>query len=98
MIPSRPTAVPATVGELLVDFDEVGDFVPQMHVRRYTGPVRGGVSTGPPQLSAGTLGCLVVIANHRLCLLSNNHVIANSNNESATRSSGPDEPTAGRYH
>jgi hypothetical protein len=36
------------------------------------------VSTGHDQITAGTLGCLVDIPNAR-CILSNNHVLANSN-------------------
>ncbi len=71
---------PASVGGLPVDVEEVGAIVPQLYNRRYPRPVRCGVSIGHPQVTAGTLGCLVVTRNNHLCLLSNNHVIANSNN------------------
>lgn len=74
------SAVPSDVGGLPVDVEEVGEIVPQVYNRKYPRPVRCGVSIGHPQVTAGTLGCLVVIGNNRLCLLSNNHVIANSNN------------------
>ena len=73
-------AVPSAVGGMPVDIEAVGEIVPQMYTRRYARPLRCGVSIGHPQITAGTLGCLVVLNNNRLCLLSNNHVIANSNN------------------
>jgi hypothetical protein len=47
-------------------------------------PAPGGVSVGHHRITAGTLGCLVVgrrpPRNGRLMVLSNNHVLANSNN------------------
>lgn len=47
-------------------------------------PAPGGVSIGHPKVTAGTLGCLAIgrtaPRNSRLMLLSNNHVIAASNN------------------
>jgi hypothetical protein len=46
-------------------------------------PVPGGVSIGHYQVTAGTLGCLVRDGNERLFILSNNHVLANSNNAKA---------------
>lgn len=73
-------AVPSAVGGMPVDIEAVGEIVPHMYTRRYARPLRCGVSIGHPQITAGTLGCLVVLNNNRLCLLSNNHVIANSNN------------------
>jgi hypothetical protein len=45
-------------------------------------PAPGGVSIGHYQISAGTLGCLVQ-KHGDLYILSNNHVIANSNDASA---------------
>ncbi|MDE0055039.1 MAG: hypothetical protein OXT64_12420 [Gammaproteobacteria bacterium] len=41
-------------------------------------PVPGGVSIGHYKVSAGTLGCLVETPG-ALCILSNNHVLANTN-------------------
>ncbi len=47
-------------------------------------PAPGGVSVGHYQITAGTLGCLALgqraPRNRRLLMLSNNHVLANSNN------------------
>lgn len=47
-------------------------------------PAPGGISIGHCSVTAGTLGCLVrgnsAPRNRRLMVLSNNHVIANSNN------------------
>lgn len=42
-------------------------------------PVPCGVSVGHPQITAGTLGCLVRNAKGQLFILSNNHVLSNSN-------------------
>jgi len=77
---SRYEAVPEEIGGLQVIIEEVGEIVPQSYNRRYTRPVRCGVSIGHPGVSAGTLGALVVLNNNRLALLSNNHVIADENN------------------
>lgn len=44
-------------------------------------PAPGGVSIGHFQITAGTLGCIVQ-KNGELYILSNNHVLANSNNAS----------------
>ncbi|NIU63493.1 MAG: hypothetical protein GWN66_23410, partial [Pseudomonas stutzeri] len=41
-------------------------------------PAPGGVSIGHVDITAGTLGCLVVRGDH-IYILSNNHVLANSN-------------------
>jgi hypothetical protein len=47
-------------------------------------PAPGGVSVGHYRITAGTLGCLAIgrnaPRNNRLLCLSNNHVLANSNN------------------
>jgi hypothetical protein len=49
-------------------------------------PAPGGISVGHFKITAGTLGCLSVgrtaPRNHRLMILSNNHVLANSNSAS----------------
>ena len=44
-----------------------------------TRPAPGGVSLGHIDITAGTLGCLVK-KNNQIFILSNNHVMANSNN------------------
>jgi hypothetical protein len=54
---------------------------PVQAVRKPTGrfrPAPGGVSTGHFHVSAGTLGCLVK-KGEKVFILSNNHVLANSN-------------------
>ena len=52
-------------------------------------PAPGGVSVGHPRVTAGTLGCLArgrrAPRNRRILLLSNNHVIANSNDAKSPR-------------
>lgn len=75
----RYEAVPEEIGGLQVVIEEIGEIVPQLYNRRYSRPVRCGVTIGHPLVTAGTLGALVVLNNNRLVLLSNNHVIANSN-------------------
>jgi len=43
-------------------------------------PAKGGVSIGHYRINAGTLGCLVCDKRGDIHILSNNHVLANSNN------------------
>jgi hypothetical protein len=64
--------VPDTVGDLPTDVVAVGD------VTALGRPVRGGASIGHPDISAGTLACLVAIGDEPF-ILSNNHVLANVN-------------------
>lgn len=45
-------------------------------------PAPGGVSVGHPDITAGTLGGWVYKEDHRRCILSNNHVLANCNEAS----------------
>lgn len=42
-------------------------------------PARGGDSIGHYQITAGTIGALVALNDRRLAVLSNNHVLGNSN-------------------
>ncbi len=46
--------------------------------KKYPRPVPAGSSVGHPDVSAGTFGCLVYQGNN-IFILSNNHVLANSN-------------------
>jgi len=46
---------------------------------RFPRPVPIGVSTGHPEITAGTIGCRVVDADGQVYALSNNHVYANEN-------------------
>ncbi len=80
--------VPKKLGEVKTDVKETGviralPFVlgpkdqGQGHTDRWR-PAPGGVSIGHADITAGTLGCLVT-RNGELFILSNNHVLANSN-------------------
>lgn len=70
-------------GDLPLSVHESGVIDAQPH-RFYSRPAPGGVSVGHYRVTAGTIGCLSLgrsaPRNSRLMLLSNNHVIANSNN------------------
>jgi hypothetical protein len=46
---------------------------------RFPRPVPIGVSTGHPDITAGTIGCRVTDANGNVYALSNNHIYANEN-------------------
>lgn len=72
-------AVPATIDGYPTDVEEVGELIAQSYNRRYPRPVPCGTSCGHVSITAGTIGCLVVLDNNRLCILSNNHVLANEN-------------------
>jgi hypothetical protein len=75
--------LPKQMAGVTVDVIEVGDIRAQnSHTDRHR-PAPGGVSIGHYMITAGTLGCVVRdrATNTRL-ILSNNHVLANSNNAS----------------
>ena len=65
--------------------DVKSDVVEVGEIRAFQGPTDrwrpapGGVSIGHHAITAGTLGCLVA-KNNQIFILSNNHVLANSNN------------------
>jgi hypothetical protein len=66
-----------------VDVIETGPMYPHSFTARER-PAPSGISIGPPQIgttiASGTLGCLVTdLTDKSLCILSNNHVIANEN-------------------
>jgi hypothetical protein len=69
-------------GEVPVNVAVTGIIDAQPHRFRMR-PAPGGISVGHFQISAGTLGCLcrgrTAPRNNRLMILSNNHVLANSN-------------------
>lgn len=69
--------VPDRVDGVPTDIVEVGDLVAQ-----FPRPVRCGVSCGHRNITAGTLGCLVTTNGENRFILSNNHVIADSNQAS----------------
>ncbi len=73
--------IPREVSGVVTDVIEVGELRPlQARTDRWR-PAPPGVSIGHYQITAGTFGCVVRdnLTNDRL-ILSNNHVIANSNN------------------
>lgn len=75
--------IPRVIDGMLTDVWETGIFkvpfvTPREFNERYR-PAPGGVSIGHPDITAGTLACLCK-RNGDLCILTNNHVGANSNN------------------
>jgi hypothetical protein len=87
----RTDLVPRRIGGMRTDVVEVGILrapppLPRGWIspREYTGrvrPVPGGVSVGHISITAGTVGCIVYRAGGPV-ILSNNHVLANSNQAS----------------
>ena len=72
--------IPRELSPVETDVEEVGKIVAQGNSGRYR-PAPGGVSLGHYRITAGTLGCLVKDKNSgKFFILSNNHVLANSNN------------------
>jgi len=70
--------VPTALGEFKTDVVEVGNIRAQENVGRVR-PALGGFSLGHRDITAGTLGCLVKKKGVNY-ILSNNHVLANTNN------------------
>ncbi len=75
--------VPSQVGGVATDVVEVGDLRPmQARTSRFR-PAAGGVSVGHYKVTAGTLGCVVRDrSSGKRLILSNNHVLADSNSGS----------------
>ena len=75
---SLDSTIPGRFGELPVDVIEVGRITAYQNPTDRYRPAHCGVSVGHPNITAGTLGCLVQKdGNHYI--LSNNHVLADSN-------------------
>lgn len=70
--------VPREVRGIVTDVQATGPIVALQDRTGRFRPAPGGVSVGHPNVTAGTLGCLVEREGTRY-LLSNNHVLANSN-------------------
>src|SRR6266508_3563772 len=70
--------VPKTIGGVKTDVIETGKIFALQDPTQKMRPARPGVSIGHYQITAGTLGCLVQ-RNGQIYILSNNHVLANSN-------------------
>jgi hypothetical protein len=78
-----PTDVQQTgsIHVMIILPDQAGSLPePGPHTERHR-PYPGGVSIGHNQITAGTLGCMVK-KEGKIFILSNNHVLANSNNAS----------------
>ncbi len=75
---SSKDLVPPTLDGVLTDVIETGVIRALQSPTEKHRPAPGGVSIGHRDITAGTLGCLVK-KNARLVILSNNHVLANSN-------------------
>jgi hypothetical protein len=73
--------VPPLIGSLPTDVKPVGVLRAFQDPRERYRPAPGGVSIGHYQITAGTLGCLVK-KDDVTYILSNNHVLANSNEAS----------------
>jgi len=76
---SKKALVPKTVDHIPTDVIETGSIRAFPARTDRWRPAPGGVSIGHHAITAGTLGCLVKKDN-RIYILSNNHVLANSNN------------------
>jgi hypothetical protein len=70
--------VPKTLGGVPTDVVETGKIFALQDPTQKMRPARPGISIGHYQITAGTLGCLVE-RNGQVFILSNNHVLANSN-------------------
>ncbi len=73
--------IPASIQNVPTDVYTTGIISALQDRRGRVRPAPGGVSIGHKDITAGTLGCLVK-KNNKLFILSNNHVLANSNSAS----------------
>jgi hypothetical protein len=71
--------VPRALGGVQTDVVETGKIFALQDPTEKMRPARPGVSIGHYQITAGTFGCLVQRSG-QVYILSNNHVLANSNN------------------
>lgn len=78
---SKKALIPKTVDHVPTDVIETGPIRAFPARTDRWRPAPGGVSIGHQDITAGTLGCLVKKDN-QIYILSNNHVLANSNNAS----------------
>jgi hypothetical protein len=75
--------IPAALQGVPVEVEVTGKFEARLSTTdRWPRPVPIGVSTGHPDITAGTIGCRVKDAFGNVFALSNNHVSANSNDAS----------------
>ncbi len=71
--------IPKLLGQIKTDVIETGIFRAFQNPQQRMRPAQPGLSLGHHAITAGTLGCLVR-RDGELFILSNNHVLANSNN------------------
>jgi len=74
--------IPDEIEGVPTDIEQAGEFsiwrpIPPIYHRKVR-PAMGGLSIGHYEITAGTLGCLVK-RGQDVCILSNNHVLANEN-------------------
>ena len=70
--------IPSEINGVPIDVKRTGTIRASLSHRARMRPAQGGVSIGHVKVTAGTLGCLVK-RNKHIFILSNNHVLANSN-------------------
>lgn len=76
---SRMDLIPQELSPVMTDVEEVGKISALGYTGRYR-PAIGGVSIGHYKITAGTFGCLVKDRKtDKIFILSNNHILANSN-------------------
>src|SRR5204862_8207863 len=72
--------IPKKFDNYVTDVVPVGDIKPHAVFAKAEGPpAYCGSSISPRGAATGTAGCLVVLQNGKLCILSNNHVLAQVN-------------------
>jgi len=81
----RRERVPPQIEGVPTDVIEVGDVKANQAIKTWqrfsrNRPAWGGVSIGHPQVTAGTLGCLVEDEQGERFILGNNHILADENN------------------
>jgi hypothetical protein len=76
-------ATPPSIGNVPVERVVTGRFEARCYQTRCPRPVPLGVSVGHPNITAGTIGARVKDSSDDVYVLSNNHVLANSNNATA---------------
>ncbi len=74
--------IPENIEGIPVDVEVTGMIVAFSDPTARFRPAPIGVSTGHPDITAGTIGCRVIDSNGNVYALSNNHVYANSNDAS----------------
>jgi len=92
----RRDLIPEIIGTMKTDVVETGEIRALQSRTGRVRPAPGGVSIGHYRITAGTLGVVVRRAGVRL-ILSNNHVLANSNDAKAGRYPYPPIRPAGAH-